>query len=374
MLAYLLSSPLDASVSLELLDDSAVHFSDGTVLAEQSKKADKGNPIANSSVEFWKTIWNWLQSHKDGELLVTKTRYVLYVNQTFEADIPLRFSDALTPPQATDAINYVKQWLALKTENRKTTSTEISVADKYVQSVLAFDQKVVEQLVCNFTLERGSGDAQDGLLPLVLAKAIRKSLAPIVVRYLQGWVKEKTDRLIANGNHAVISVQDFLNELVSFYRSIDVGTALFSTAPEPTQDQIKDEFSKIFVQQLDIIDQNLDDKLRAIDHYLRAAHDRTQWGLDFDVNEISFKAFERELQEFWDIVRQRAALDFKNEPDKEKGQRTYLSCRECQRPLQGMTTPTHFIQGSFHRLADLLEIGWHPQYKSMIDGVHPGEQ
>ena len=66
--AHLLTCPAGASVSLELLDDVAVHFADGSVLVEQIKSATRQNPVSDWSDELWKTFANWLDAVADGKL------------------------------------------------------------------------------------------------------------------------------------------------------------------------------------------------------------------------------------------------------------------------------------------------------------------
>jgi hypothetical protein len=39
---------------------------------------------------------------------------------------------------------------------------------------------------------------------------------------------------------------------------------------------------------------------------------------------------------------------------------------ELQLRLQGMDVPFHFIPGSFHTLAETLDVGWHPRYREVL--------
>src|SRR5687767_10932510 len=57
-----------AFVSVEVLDDVAVTRSDGGTTAEQSKSATASNPIADRSVELWKTFSNWVRAAESGAL------------------------------------------------------------------------------------------------------------------------------------------------------------------------------------------------------------------------------------------------------------------------------------------------------------------
>src|SRR6185312_349079 len=57
---HLLSCQKGAEVSLEYLDDIAVH-SGGSVLLEQCKSALSHNPISNWADDLWKAFANWIE-------------------------------------------------------------------------------------------------------------------------------------------------------------------------------------------------------------------------------------------------------------------------------------------------------------------------
>jgi hypothetical protein len=58
---HLLKTPDGDTVSLEYVDDVAVHRSDGTLFLEQSKSALTGNPAADRADDLWKTFANWAE-------------------------------------------------------------------------------------------------------------------------------------------------------------------------------------------------------------------------------------------------------------------------------------------------------------------------
>src|SRR3954471_4406038 len=58
---HLFDAPTGALVSLEFLEDVAVHYPDGALLLEQSKSALSGNPAGDRSAELWKALGNWAE-------------------------------------------------------------------------------------------------------------------------------------------------------------------------------------------------------------------------------------------------------------------------------------------------------------------------
>jgi hypothetical protein len=65
---HLLDSQKGAKVSLEHLDDVAVHYADGSLMLEQTKSALKNNPLGDWSEDFWKAIANWIDALSAGKI------------------------------------------------------------------------------------------------------------------------------------------------------------------------------------------------------------------------------------------------------------------------------------------------------------------
>ena len=76
---HLLSCEPGAKVSLEYLDDVAIHHADGHHSLEQTKSATKTNPVSDFAEDLWKTIANWLDLVADGFVKPSETAFRLYV-------------------------------------------------------------------------------------------------------------------------------------------------------------------------------------------------------------------------------------------------------------------------------------------------------
>jgi hypothetical protein len=72
---HLLTCPRGAKVSLEYLDDVAIHYPNGNITLEQTKSALKQNPVTDWSDEFWKAIANWLDAIASGQLTSDKSGF-----------------------------------------------------------------------------------------------------------------------------------------------------------------------------------------------------------------------------------------------------------------------------------------------------------
>ena len=80
-------------VSIEALDDIALHKVDGSVEVQQVKSVlSKNNPVSDKARDFWKTFYNWLVAVKVGELDLDNTKFKMFVTANRTDEIVERFN------------------------------------------------------------------------------------------------------------------------------------------------------------------------------------------------------------------------------------------------------------------------------------------
>ena len=72
------------------------------------------------------------------------------------------------------------------------------------------------------------------------------------------------------------------------------------------------------------------------------------------------------LKRSWKNKRRTCGIEHGSKPGEIQGQALYSDCMDFTIYLQAMQPPDHFIPGCFHRLADDLSIGWHPDYEQQL--------
>ncbi len=243
----------------------------------------------------------------------------------------------------------------------------------HVNFVLSAKDELLERLVCSFSVEKGSGEP-DGDVEKELRKLpIRETAIEDVLVSMLGWVKVQLDRLIQKGAPAVIRQQDFHKALIACVHKIDrPGTVLPARAPIPERKALEAELGRMYVQQLRIIESDDEQVERAINDCLRAAAERTAWSAAGDVFEDSFADFEDRLCRSWENQRQLTRVELKGRDPVEVGTALLARCLQVRERLQGMDTPSHFTPGSFHSLADVPHVGWHPDYKDELTRLARG--
>jgi hypothetical protein len=109
-----------------------------------------------------------------------------------------------------------------------------------------------------------------------------------------------------------------------------------------------------------------EDKLEAVSDYLMAAADRTDWAASGDVDATSFEELDNSLTRSWRNKRLVCRVAHGSKSQDEQGQALYAECIGIDMTVQQKEAPDHFIPGCLHRLADDLQIGWHPDYAGQL--------
>lgn len=374
-LARLLTSDPCSFVSVEVFDDVGVIFPGGLQLAEQGKSFHSSNPVSDRSKNLWKTFSNWIDNQENGLVDIERTHFVIYTFKPYNGEIVDGFSSAHSIKEATEALNLARKKLwgdGLDYPLKNNLSDSIR---PYVNRVLNADQMVVTKIIMNFTLENGSGHSSEDLKDLFKKKFIPDELIDLLLIHCLGWVKEKLNTLIEQGQPGVLSEEEFRLASTAYLRRIDRRTVLHSFAIKPNQDEIDTALRelRIYIQQLDLIDCDDDEKIRAVIDFMKAESDRTMWSVNGTVDEESFDEYEEGLVRTWEFIRKKMVLELGDRSEIEKGKATYYNCSLHKAKLEGIDVPDHFTPGSFHALADAERVGWHPEYKFLLQNK-PGEE
>jgi hypothetical protein len=106
--------------------------------------------------------------------------------------------------------------------------------------------------------------------------------------------------------------------------------------------------------------------LEAVSDFLRACWDRTSWSTEGDVHEDSFKLLDDDLCRIWKNIRKEKLAEHAMIAETAQGKLIYSGCMQHRTQVQAMVPPPHFVPGCFHRLADTMEVGWHPDYRKAL--------
>lgn len=357
--ARLLSASEADSVSTELIDDVAVHRADGSCLLEQDKSALSQNPVSDWASDLWKTFANWLETTKRLQLDPAATDYVLYVAPVKTGATVTALHQARTPDHVEAIVAQLRADLAAR-KPPPACAGDLSAFLGAAPSLRA-------AMAANFTLI----SQNDPLLEIRnhLASSVSPAVLDDICAAAIGWVLKTADTQLRSGNRALVAVSDFRTRLRAIIKRQDRDHVLNSVAADPDPATLDAEVRRrTYIRQMEIIECESDEKLRAASDFLRASTDRTHWSESGRVDEQSLREFDDLLERRWTTTKRSVSIQSKALSEVELGQ---VLLSESVKPagdrLQGMDVPPHVPPGSLHALADKLNIGWHPRYKDLLN-------
>jgi len=368
LLQLLLDAPADSWVTLEVFEDVGRETSDGHKTASQVKTGLVKNPLADRSPELWKTLANWCDAVEKGELDPVKTIFEIYVAKHRKGRIASLFNDAQSVEAARTALADAQKLFAKKHRGSRAASKETE-AEIHANRVLRLDGPTLETLIQNFRITTAQRNPLADLRPAVAAKWIRPESVELVIQHAHGWIKERIDGLLLEQKPAIVSTNDFNREILAFLPRCDFRTIVTSMAGLPSPKQVEAEKTRVYVQQLEIVDLDDDAILQSINEYLRASVTRTKLAEQGIVHEDSFVEYQEALMTFWRNKKRQNTLTHTQHKPEALGQLLFSDCCLLKERLQGLDMPAYFTPGSFHALADDKTIGWHPDYQVKLGGA-----
>ncbi len=293
-------------------------------------------------------------------------QFHLHVFSPKHGPIAESFAAATTEMAALQALHEAKTILWGASPLYPLRASLSSTAGLYINRVLSADPSLVALVIRRFTMSFGSGCSRDDLKQLILTKFVPSELVEYFVDQCAGWVKGRIETAIQCGTTPSIPVSEFLQEMTAFLRRLQFANLLTDLAGDPSPADMQGHDLKTYVDQLRIIDATEEEILTAINCFLRAATNRSKWSEMFLVHDDSFEEYEKALHAFWLNTRRQQDLDHSTEPSSRRGLRLLLECLGHRRALEGKHVPDDFTSGSFHALADVQQLGWHPDYKSKL--------
>lgn len=349
-----------SKVSLELLDDVAIHQEDGSAILEQTKSATSQNPVADWARDLWKTLANWLHIIEDQRVNPATTTFRLYVTPQRTGIWVQRLSDARSDADADRVLADIAAALS---------ALEIKPASAgNVRKLLRAPLGIQRAIVRNFVFESTGLDPVQSLKSL-FAPALSDNAAERCCQYAIGLAVDQIDDLIRRREQPLISVGDFRAKVHAFIRRNDLSRLLISLAEQPSLGDVQALLRQAprFVRQLQIIDASEDAKLRAVSDYLQSASDRTLWASEGEIVSDSLQDFDDGLVRQFAHIRDEIADTAYAADGRAKGRIVYNRCCQVRAPLEGREVPSHIIPGGYHALANELRVGWHPEFESLLD-------
>lgn len=261
---HLLTGPVSSRVSLEYLDDVAIHFENGDVLLEQCKSG-KSNVLADASIELWKTLANWAQTTVDQKLDPRRTRYQLYAVPAKAPGAIAKAMDEARNDAEADAVlaKIVQKW---------PSRMKRPGCSEHLDRFLAQPLDLQRAIICGMRIESQHASGWDCLND-VKKFVPNQAVADQCLHAAIGDAKEQAERM----NPAIISAERFVKSFRQLVSSADLGLLL------PFRQTVNAEDAAAmfgrrpqFVRQLELIDLPKEDQERSVTDYLQSEADKTR--------------------------------------------------------------------------------------------------
>lgn len=368
-LSVILDAGSDDFVSVEVLDDVALN-SEGKTNLIQTKAGTGANPVSDGAVELWKTIRNWIDQIKEGEIDPLHASFTVYVGAPHKGNLCFAMSSAQGQTEIDAVIQKIEsRFLTLTTKKlKRQLGGEIRQQMEVVLDPK--NRKHLEQVIAHFNYRHGSADSYADLRVRFSKMAIQDSLLEMMMDRMAGWVKRQIDTAIEKNLDAVISVKDFRRELTSYHVKLINQPFLERFTFEVPKGELAEHASRLYFRQLILIEADDNELMEAVSNYLSALAHAVRYCRDEVINPASLGEYAAELRALWSQLKKKWELQGNTKGDVHFGKSLLNDCSLQKTKMQGSDVPTFFMCGSFHGLADELEIGWHPKYLQLLRGTN----
>jgi hypothetical protein len=368
-LLWLAQSPAGFLVGIETDDDVAVCGEEGSRVLEQDKHSTRENtrPFGDRSKDLWNTLAIWVDALNSGEVLAETTRFLMVTNKTLPECIIRSISRAESEAQIEACIEDLEAAVIEPPEGIAT------LVDRVLQrESRASLRRLIER--CELI------DASAGI-------ALRKDIAAhlqlpewcvaesdSITNELLGWLHRTALDAWQQRLPAWIQRDHFVNQLhaVIDLRKRQIRRERAENLIPVTDENIGQEKGSPFVKQMYLItddDSVIDNGIR---EFVRCNIEKMRLSAEGNVTDDDWKAFEATLQSRWEKISARIirmSQDGRKEED--IGFEIFSDTTEDHREkLAGNDTEQVYLtSGTYHRLANMIRLGWHPRFEELMRKV-----
>lgn len=354
-------------LSFECLDDIAIEDA-GMVDLYQAKLHITPAKMTDRSTDFWKTIRVWSEGIKDGTFNPSTTIFTLITTASISEGSFLNLFLS-SEKEDRDKILTTMETVATETSNK----TNLPGYEAFTK----LTKKEKQGLINNIRISDSNVSIDDTMarlkykLELTTSSSALYSLIDSVVGW---WFLNAVDMLQSNTKQTISKA--IVNNYIQSCRDQIRADALpdeFYEKVEIDDAALEESMNITFVKQLSLVDATKREKKAAISDYTRAYGQRSKWLRDGRVAQQEYDTFDANLQEEWQSrfeLMQDENEGLGTEEKKKAGHSFYRMNYvnpQYQLPLFRNKASLYITKGSYQMLSNGKTIGWHPDYKLLLD-------
>lgn len=355
----------EMSIGIETRDDIVFEQEGTAIELLQTKHHCEPANLTDSSVDLWKTLRIWSELKKTGEI-TTSTRLFLVTTATAIGSIAsyLKSGQDRDEDQALSALNRIAVTAtSLTTETARQTFLTLTESQKkeLLSCCIVIDQQ------CNI------GDLDD-LLKKVLISACRREHLDSFLDALRGWWYRKIVLSLSNSNGpTLIPAADLEAEITKLRESYRADNLPISNEIQSATLPNESLFhNMVFSKQLKIIDISEKRVAKAALDFYRASMQRSKWLREELLPDDELSDFDSRLHDEWERRFDQMIDELTEDSDglnkKAAGKKLYIWAENDADELIRSQCSARFVtRGTYQILANQKKVGWHPEYKELID-------
>lgn len=352
-------------VGVECGDDIVIKKSSGSDNSyyEQDKSSiSKKIPFSDLSEDLWKTLGIWLDKVKHEALIIDSCHFFMVSNKKIPTG---RLVWKLSA--AENDLDLNSSLLKLREIGSKHKGKLLPIINK----VLSYTDSELKDLIKQIKVYDSSSSKNN-----MFKEGIRNNMKiskdiPFdnIYQNFLGWAFDKIVSCWSNKDEAWLEVDSFVslsNRLITQYSNRPFIEKTIENLPI-SKGEVRKYETESFVKQLERINAEEDEKIIAINDYLRASSEKTRFAKEANITLQDWRQFEQNLIDRWDMIFRPACKLASQLTDEEKGYDIYYKTLMHKEKLCGIETEQNYTtKGAYHRLANKIKIGWHPLWRKLF--------
>jgi hypothetical protein len=367
-LYWLTISSSGSVVGVETDDDVAVRGADATQILEQDKHSiqEDAEPFGDRSKDLWNTLAIWIEALDAAEVVAGTTLFMMVTNKLLSECIAQMIGRAKSEEEVDACIAALEKAATSPPEGIK------SLVERVIRPE---SRQNLRKLINRCRLADASQDtARDGLRTKTIGQLQLPEWcatgAASIVDELLGWMHRTALASWQERKPAWIKRDHFVNQL---HATIDLRKRRISRERAEhlipvADDKVGRERGSLFVKQLHLITDDESVVDTSIREFIRCNIEKARLSAEGNITDDDWLAFEATLLARWEKIRSRIMRMRQGTPEEDVGFEIFTDTTEahCEKLAGSNTEQVYLTSGTYHRLAEIIQVGWHPRFEELM--------
>ena len=319
--------------------------------------------LSDYSVDLWRSIRIWiniLNEKKEN----TPVFYLLTTSEVSEDDATALLTNEVRTQEQEEQILTMLEKAANNSTNKETQD-----ARTMFLNMSPDDRKKLLSRVIICPSSPFGADLDRALEEQLYFACSRRKL-PKLREALEGWWLKTIEKLLCERKQARIPSKTLDTEMETLRKNFRAEALQYNKDCTPSPEEKNAFKSYRFVRQLLMIDVKEDRTKLAVQDYYCASTNRSEWVRESSITDEELEKFDSRLVDTWQRIFYEEKEDCPDDASEEAlitiGREIYKAVGKKDAPELRTVKETSLMMGSYHMLADTLEVGWHPRYRERL--------